>query len=456
MIKYRLFDKINLKGIAVAGVLSLSAAFMAVPSACVYADTTPAQLQTTDADSGKSSSEKESEKDDPAAGDVGDTLSYNMEKTKKQSVKENNESTRQDSDIDLPSRPYPDADKIIKSDSYYNLGALTNYDQYVNMSFDVAENNVTRIQVIHSGESPEFAFFNPEKQIYAGSNKTYENGFCIVKKTRDDFMSIGQADYSMDVYYIEYPATGGSWIAQVSTVGSKNIICSRTNLPKNWQNLSASKEGAMEMDGPTYYSLASSSELTTLTDPANSFEGASGEETDKKIKEVKETDEKDYSSLIMCGIFIATAITGFVVFKVKSDKKAKAAEETAKKEKELAEYKESRKRTAEQIAEDLTKEFENEGEDWSDVQVEWDIKPTVIEMPEEKKESKVIKERVSQIKEVNAEYTSTVIRDAQKAQAKKDEEERSKAPSYDESDSVILNPVIPDIPDSGNDDDDLF
>ena len=77
-------------------------------------------------------------------------------------------------------------------------------------------------------------------------------------------------------------------------------------------------------------------------------------------------------------------------------------------------------------------------------------------MPEEKKESKVIKKRVSQIKEVNAEYTSTVIRDAQKAQEKKDEEERIKAPSYDESDSVILNPVIPDIPDSGSDDDDLF
>lgn len=456
MIKYKLFDKTNLKGIAVAGALSLSAAFMTVPSVYVYADTEPTQLQATDANSNERSSEKESEKDNPAAGDVGDTLSYNMEKAKKQSVEENNESTRQDSDIDLSSRPYPDADKIIKSDSYYNLGALTNYDQYVNMSFDVAENDVTRIQVIYSGESPEFAFFNPEKQIYAGANKTYENGFCVVKKTRDDFMSIGQADYSMDVYYIEYPSTGGSWIAQVSTVGSKNIICSKTKLSKNWQNLSASKEGAMEMDGPTYYSLTSSSELTTLTDPANSFEGASGEETDKKIKEVKETDEKDYSSLIMCGIFIATAITGFVVFKVKSDKKAKAAEEKVKKEKELAEYKESRKRTAEQIAEDLIKEFEDEGEDWSDVQVEWDTKPTVLEMPEEKKESKAIKKRVNQIKEVNAEYTSTVIRDAQKAQAKKDEEERSKAPSYDESDSVILNPVIPDIPDSGSDDDDLF
>lgn len=37
MIKYKLFDKTNLKGIAIAGALSLSAAFMAVPSACVYA-----------------------------------------------------------------------------------------------------------------------------------------------------------------------------------------------------------------------------------------------------------------------------------------------------------------------------------------------------------------------------------------------------------------------------------
>ena len=453
MIKYRLFDKINLNGIAVAGVLSLSAAFMTVPSVYVYADTEPTQLQATDANSSERSSEKESEKDDPAAGDIGDTLSYNIEKTKKQSVDENNESIRQDLDIDLSSRPYPDTDKIIKSDSYYNLGALTNYDQYVNMSFDVAENDVTRIQVIYSGESPEFAFFNPEKQIYAGTNKTYENGFCIVKKTRDDFMSIGQADYSMDVYYIEYPAAGGSWIAQVSTVGAKNIICSKTKLSENWQNLSASKEGAMEMNGPVYYCLTDSSELTTLTDPANSFEGASGEESDKKIKEVKETDEKDYSSLIMCGLFIAVAIAGFVTFKVKSDKKAKAEEAKAKKEKELAEYKESRKRTTKQIEEDLTKAFENEGEDWSDVQVEWDTKPTVLEMPEEKKESKAIKKRVNQIKEVNAEYTNTVIRDAQKAQSKKDEEERRKVPSYDESDSVILNPVIPNFPDSGNDDD---
>ena len=50
MIKYKLFDKTNLKGIAIAGALSLSAAFMAVPSACVYADT-PVQSQTADTDS---------------------------------------------------------------------------------------------------------------------------------------------------------------------------------------------------------------------------------------------------------------------------------------------------------------------------------------------------------------------------------------------------------------------
>lgn len=82
----------------------------------------------------------------------------------------------------MSARPYPAADNVINSDSYYNLGALTNYEQYINMSFDVAENDVTRLQVIYSGNSPEFAFFNPEKQIYAGSNKTYENGFSIVKK----------------------------------------------------------------------------------------------------------------------------------------------------------------------------------------------------------------------------------------------------------------------------------
>ena len=74
MIKYKLFDKTNLKGIAIAGALSLSAAFMAVPSACVYADT-PAQSQTADTDNSKISSEKESEKDDPSAGDIGYTLS---------------------------------------------------------------------------------------------------------------------------------------------------------------------------------------------------------------------------------------------------------------------------------------------------------------------------------------------------------------------------------------------
>lgn len=455
MIKYKLFDKTNLKGIAIAGALSLSAAFMTVPSACVYADTEPTQSQTTDTDSSELSSEKEAEKDNPAEGDIGDTPGYNLEKTKKQSVEENENSTRQDSDIDLSARPYPDSDGVINSDSYYNLGALTNYEQYVNMSFDVAENDVTRLQVIYSGNSPEFAFFNPEKQIYAGSNRTYENGFSIVKKTRGDYMSIGQNNYSVDVYYIEYPNAGGSWIAQMSTVGVKDVICSKTKLPKNWQNLSASKEGAVDMDGSTFYSLTDSSNLVTLTEPSDSFD-ANGESANKKIKEVKEEDKKDYSSLIMYGTFLAIMVVGFIVFKVKSNKKAKAAEEKAKKEKELAEYKESRKRTAEQIAEDLTKEFENEGEDWSDVQVEWDTKPTVLEMPEEKKESKVIKKRVSQIKEVNAEYTSTVIRDAQKAQAKKEEEERSKAPSYDESDSVILNPVIPDIPDSGSDDDDLF
>lgn len=455
MIKYKLFDKTNLKGIAIAGALSLSAAFMTIPSACVYADTEPTQSQTADTDNSELSSEKETEKDNPAEGDIGDTPGYNLEKTKKQSVEENENSTRQDSDIDLSARPYPNSDSVINSDSYYNLGALTNYEQYVNMSFDVAENDVTRLQVIYSGNSPEFAFFNPEKQIYAGSNRTYENGFSIVKKTRSDYMSIGQNNYSVDVYYIEYPNAGGSWIAQMSTVGVKDVICSKTKLPKNWQNLSASKEGAVDMDGSTFYSLTDSSNLVTLTEPSDSFD-ANGESANKKIKEVKEEGKKDYSSLIMYGTFLAIMVVGFIVFKVKSNKKAKAAEEKAKKEKELAEYKESRKRTAEQIAEDLTKEFENEGEDWSDVQVEWDTKPTVLEMPEEKKESKVIKKRVSQIKEVNAEYTSTVIRDAQKAQAKKDEEERSKAPSYDESDSVILNPVIPDIPDSGSDDDDLF
>lgn len=455
MIKYKLFDKTNLKGIAIAGALSLSAAFMTVPSACVYADTEPTQSQTADTDNSEFSSEKEAEKDNPAEGDIGDTPGYNLEKTKKQAVEENENSTRQDSDIDLSARPYPNSDNVINSDSYYNLGALTNYEQYVNMSFDVAENDVTRLQVIYSGNSPEFVFFNPEKQIYAGSNRTYENGFSIVKKTRSDYMSIGQNNYSVDVYYIEYPNAGGSWIAQMSTVGVKDVICSKTKLPKNWQNLSASKEGAVDMDGSTFYSLTDSSNLVTLTEPSDSFD-ANGESANKKIKEVKEEDKKDYSSLIMYGTFLAIMVVGFIVFKVKSNKKAKAAEEKAKKEKELAEYKESRKRTAEQIAEDLTKEFEKEGEDWSDVQVEWDTKPTVLEMPEEKKESKVIKKRVSQIKEVNAEYTSTVIRDAQKAQAKKDEEERSKAPSYDESDSVILNPVIPDIPDSGSDDDDLF
>lgn len=181
MIKYKLFDKTNLKGIAIAGALSLSAAFMAVPSACVYADT-PVQSQTADTDSSEPLSENESEKDNPAAGDIGDTPGYNLEKTKKQSVEENENSTRQDSEIDLSARPYPAADNVINSDSYYNLGALTNYEQYINMSFDVAENDVTRLQVIYSGNSPEFAFFNPEKQIYAGSNKTYENGFSIVKK----------------------------------------------------------------------------------------------------------------------------------------------------------------------------------------------------------------------------------------------------------------------------------
>lgn len=451
MIKYKLFDKTNLKGIAIAGALSLSAAFMAVPSACVYADT-PVQSQTADTDSSEPLSEDESEKDNPAAGDIGDTPGYNLEKTKKQSVEENENSTRQDSEIDLSARPYPASDNVINSDSYYNLGALTNYEQYINMSFDVAENDVTRLQVIYSGNSPEFAFFNPEKQIYAGSNKTYENGFSIVKKTRSDYMSIGQSNYNVDVYYIEYPKTGGSWIAQMSAVGVKDVICSKTKLPKNWQNLSASKEGAVDMDGPTFYSLADSSNIVTLTDSSGSFD-ANGESADKKIKAVKEEDKKDYSSLIMCGTFLAIMVVGFIVFKVKSNKKAKAAEEKTKKEKELAEYKESRKRTTEQIEEDLTKEFEKEGEDWSDVQIEWDTKPTVLEMPEEKKESKAIKKRVSQIKEVNAEYTNTVIRDAQKAQSKKNEEERSKVPSYDESDSVILNPVIPNVPDTGNDDD---
>lgn len=63
----------------------------------------------------------------------------------------------------------------------------------------------------------------------------------------------------------------------------------------------------------------------------------------------------------MCGTFLAIMVVGFIVFKVKSNKKAKAAEEKTKKEKELAEYKESRKRTTEQIEEDLTKEFEKEG-----------------------------------------------------------------------------------------------
>lgn len=66
----------------------------------------------------------------------------------------------------------------------------------------------------------------------------------------------------------------------------------------------------------------------------------------------------------------------------------------------------------------LQKNLKKKAEDWSDVQIEWDTKPTVLEMPEEKKESKAIKSSVSQIKEVNAEYTNTVIRDAQKAQSK--------------------------------------
>lgn len=116
MIKYKLFDKTNLKGIAIAGALSLSAAFMAVPSACVYADT-PVQSQTADTDSSEPLSEKESEKDNPAAGDIGDTPGYNLEKTKKQSVEENENSTRQDSEIDLSARPYPAADNVINSDS---------------------------------------------------------------------------------------------------------------------------------------------------------------------------------------------------------------------------------------------------------------------------------------------------------------------------------------------------
>ena len=88
-----------------------------------------------------------------------------------------------------------------------------------------------------------------------------------------------------DVYYIEYPKTGGSWIAQMSAVGVKDVICSKTKLPKNWQNLSASKEGAVDMDGPTFYSLADSSNIVTLTDSSSSFD-ANGESADKKIKAV--------------------------------------------------------------------------------------------------------------------------------------------------------------------------
>lgn len=394
------------------------------------------------------STKQASEIDNPADGDIGDTPGYNIEKTRSENSLKDAASTADGNElIDVTGRTYPKETDIVNTVDYYNLGNIESVGTYANVCFEVKEDDVTRIQVIYQGTSPEVVFYDSAKKCYPGQNKTYEDGFCVVKKTQTGYSTINSTKYNMDIYYIEYPQLAGQWIAQISTMGVKEFILSQTTLPTNWQSLGAEKEVAAEIDGPTYFSMENTGNLTNLTQVSDGF---IVEQDEIKIKAEEEDSSVDYSSIILVGVGIGLFALVFIAFKVHSNKKMKEEELRTKKEKEMAEFKAARKKTKEQIAKELTEKFANE--DWSDVpQKQWNTKPTIVEVAEEEKDFNTIHKRVSQLKENNAEYANTLFKDDDKVKAKEDAPKHEKIKDVD----VILNPIIPDI-DSGNDDDDGF
>lgn len=413
---------------------AMISALMLLPRGVAFADTP--------------STEQTSEVDNPADGDIGDTPGYNIEKTRSENSLKDAASTADGNElIDVAGRTYPKETDIINTLDYYNLGNVESIGTCANVCFEAKGDGVTRIQVIYQGTSPEVVFYDSAKKCYPGQNKTYEDGFCIVKKTKTGYSNINNVKYNMDVYYIEYPQLTGQWIAQISTIGVKEFILSKTMLPANWQSLGAEKEVAAEIDGPTYFSMKNTGNLTNLTQASDGF---IVEQDEIKIKAEEEDTSVDYSSLILVGVGIGLFALVFVAFKVHSNKKMREEEIRTKKEKEMAEFRAARKKTKEQIVEELTEKFTSE--DWSDVpQKQWNTKPTIVEVAEEKKDFDAIHKRVSQIKENNAEYANTLFKDEDKVKAKENAPKHEKSKDVD----VILNPIIPDV-DSGNDDDDGF